>query len=347
MVDWFNDHKYADILTKLSEEKLSFCSKFKECRGFDRGFYGKIGDKWIFAKLAKAENDFSLIEEYNNGLTMNSIRNEIPNLLYTYSVSRLKQCNFPTAKFSFPREVLFTEYINAKPMFYYTNKSSFELLLSWYQQLVIVLNFCFGRTGLEHRDCHTFNIVVKNVEETVCIKYDDIKIYTNQIIILYDFGKSIFHKNKDLKYLINDLIFSVKSIFRIKYKKELEILRNYISNWKDVPSFLDFCDEKWGIDIRRGDGKMLNMVYHIDYDSNYQNEEITIDISEYHGYEEKIKNKHRRKENENVNDKGKMDYLINDKKYVAPKAPWISYKSNINSSFKELMNEDLLKLSKS
>ena len=107
---WYDETYYQEILTKLVDNELSFCSKFKQCEGFDRGFYGKINKIWIFAKLSKAEKDKNLIDELANGLKINEFRQEIPNFLYTFTLTKVKKCHFPTGKWKFPRDVLFTEY---------------------------------------------------------------------------------------------------------------------------------------------------------------------------------------------------------------------------------------------
>jgi len=272
MSDWLDDGNYSDVLSKLCDENLTFCRSFKQCSGFDRGFFGKLGDKWIFAKLAKAENDYSLCDEYNNGLKINHIRNEIPNFLYTYSLTRVKKCHFPTGKYKFPRDVLFTEYVNEKLLYHYVKNTIFITLLAWFQQLAVVLDYSYKKIGFQHGDCHIANIVIKNCQTPVSIKYDNIIIHVDVICILYDFGKTKFidhtidlttkeSTSKPVNGIIDDLKTACNSIFKWRFREEMLIIEEYLKQWVDIEEFLSWCDRTWNLDIRVGDNKQMSMVY--------------------------------------------------------------------------------------
>lgn len=334
MSDWFDEQNYSNILTKLSEQDLSFCSRFKECKGFDRGFFGSIDDKYIFAKLSKSEHDNSLNDEYKNGLIINSVRNEIPNFLYTYSLTRVKQCHFPTGKYKFPRDVLFTEYVNEKLLYMYIKNTDFIKLLSWYQQIVVVLNFTFKKIGFQHGDCHILNIVIKSCESPVAIQYDDITIHVDEICVIYDFGRSTFCDDKINNGPVNDLKTCCKSMFGKKYNEEMKIMLDHLDNWDNVSNFLDFCYNKWNCDIRIGENKKINLVYTNCINDEVKNQfEKNIDISHI--------GKKQKKKPIDVKVEVNNDYLINKKNYIAPIAPWVNVEKVKSVSISELLNGNL------
>lgn len=341
MTQWLDDQNYINILTKLTDSDLVFCSRFKQCENFDRGFYGFYDKQWIFAKLAKAENDNSLCCEYENGLKINKLRKEIPNFIYTYTLTRVKQCHFPTGVYKFPRDVLFTEYINDKLLFNYRYGKSFELLLSIFQQITVVLDYSFKKIGFIHGDCNTSNIVIKKCKTPISIKYDDLTIHVDLLCVLYDFGKSTFLDNRNTESksdLINDLLDLCKFLFKKNFKDEMDTLVQYLIVYNDINQFLDLCGTKWNVDIRVGNNKQINMLYFNSFTNNKNynlneehcsDENINIDIS-YINNRVVTENQRptirstkyiKKDSSTKVADKS---CLIKDKNYIPPVAPWIN-----------------------
>lgn len=247
---------------------------------------GSIGKLPVFAKIEKFNDkdqykNSSIERELLIGKQLNEYRDKCYNFTYT-----LGTLSFPY-KSEKINKYLFTEYGVGKPINNLRPYVNFNVMLEYFQQVLITIKYLNEEIGFVHKDLIDSNVVATTINDgktnnATLLTIGDTHIYTNTICQIYDFDQT--HTNKypnmtepDIFYDILTLCYSFFSKDYIKHCDEIlnyfgfpslpeditkifpvklddKIINNFLklrdTNIKfSITSFVNFCQENYKINI--------------------------------------------------------------------------------------------------
>lgn len=136
----------------------------------------------------------SILHEFVIGSWLNQIRNVNPGLMFTYGgffcspfdTEIRDLCSIEYDKVALTT-ILITEFIDGKPLKSFANSPLLPQLL---KQVFYTLQIAYFKFRFCHNDLHCGNILVRELPEHVVLSYSNIKVHTNMIPTLIDFGTS-------------------------------------------------------------------------------------------------------------------------------------------------------------
>lgn len=229
----------------------------------ERYHLANVKNELVFVKIDKSSLDFSLDQEFQSGKIVNQLESD--HFLKTLGLVTVDKDKFPlvSSNVVFPRKALITEYRTAPNMSEIIYNLSFTSALELYLQVALVMWHANCKSGLQHRDLHSGNIVVQKLPKINNVRIGNFSVRIHSLCVIYDFGRA-FIREPNVRYVISDLR-TLRSSFRKRFKLQSEQIREILNDWERVASngetdiiyFLDKVADKFGVDIRTD--KMLSV----------------------------------------------------------------------------------------
>lgn len=193
----------------------------------------KTNKSIIFSTISNDEKLFILKKSLNcyneyivSSYICNYLRKDIPNFVYCFDVYN---------------DYLVYEFINGITLNNYIKFCSIRDFINIFLQVMFSLYFAYKRFKFTHYDLQTSNIIIKNLDKNILIRYDEKTIFTNNIAVIIDYDTSfgIINGRKTSSYKIPCAYFDIYMFINSCYIDSHGIIKEYLSK---VIEFFDIID---------------------------------------------------------------------------------------------------------
>jgi tRNA A-37 threonylcarbamoyl transferase component Bud32 len=189
-----------------------------------------IKDRKVLLKEPPRDERDDFTNELRAGLAINSLRDDVPNFMWTYGLVTLKDRQRYIALEHIPGETIHS-WIEDKPSF----KKVFHVIV----QVLLSIKVAYMKMGTSHYNLHTGNVILKKLDQPYLVNYtingETYTVETKLMPVLIDFGRTYTHrtgghtlKSDGIKPVPNhqfDIYVFLHSVLGKDYREELaEIL---------------------------------------------------------------------------------------------------------------------------